>query len=183
MSRLEIPHFNPAIATTTDNAVIIKLQTRDAIVMRRQAMDGRHLLQRPHPHRSVGTAGDKRVPTHLQLPDKRRMALQDGLAGSVFWVPDAHAGVETASCDPLSVKGDGVDLAEVAVQCAQAPSLGDTPDPGCRIVATGNYNIAVDLQAPDTGQMANENVLAESGLDIPYPQRCISRPRYRRVGI
>ena len=111
------------------------------------------------------------------------MTLKDGLAGSILWVPDAHACVQTASRDPLSVKGDGVDLAKVAVQCAQAPSLRNAPDPGRRIVTARNYNIAVDLQAPDAGQMANKNVLAESSLDIPYPQRGISRPRYRRVGI
>lgn len=111
------------------------------------------------------------------------MTLQDGLAGSVFWVPDAHTCVQAASCDSLSVEGDGVNLAEVTVQCAQTPPFGNAPDPCRSIVTTGNYDIAMDLQAPDAGQMADENILAESSLDIPNPQGCISRSRYRSVGI
>jgi hypothetical protein len=42
-------------------------------------VDGAEPLERPDPHRPVTAARDKRATTHLQLSDKRRMALKDGL--------------------------------------------------------------------------------------------------------
>jgi hypothetical protein len=43
-------------------------------------VDGAEPLERPHPHRPITAAGDKGAATHLQLPYKRCMPLENGLA-------------------------------------------------------------------------------------------------------
>lgn len=74
----------------------------------------------------------------------------------VLWIPYPHAGIQTAGGNSLAVKGDGVDLAEVALQGAQALAGLDVPDFGGRVVASGYYEIAVDLQASYTRLVAHE---------------------------
>jgi len=46
----EIPNFHSPITTSTHNSGIVKLQTRDAIVVCCESMNRCHLLQRPYSH-------------------------------------------------------------------------------------------------------------------------------------
>jgi hypothetical protein len=61
----------------------VELQAGNAVVVRRQAVYGVVLRQRPDPDGAVGAARDERVAAHLQLADERRVALQDREACSI----------------------------------------------------------------------------------------------------
>lgn len=41
VTRLQIPYFDTAIAATTDNTSVVKLQARNTVVMRSQSVNGR----------------------------------------------------------------------------------------------------------------------------------------------
>lgn len=94
-----------------------------------------------------------------------------------MWVPDPDARVQRSSGDPDSIKGDGVDLAEVALQRPETSSLGDAPHSSRGVVAARHDNVVFDLQTSHAGLMADEHVLAESSLDVPDAQRRVSRAR------
>lgn len=100
-------------------------------------MNGTHSLERPDADRPVGATGNKCVSTHLKLANKRCVALQDRKAftksralvcdlshGSEAqrylprcWVPDTNIGVKTAGNNSLAVKGNGVNLTKMALEC------------------------------------------------------------------
>jgi hypothetical protein len=63
----------------------------------------------------------------------------------------------------------------MSLEGMEATTLRDTPNFGSSIVAARNHNITLDLQAADTGLVANKNLLANAGLDIPDPECCVPR--------
>lgn len=89
-------------------------------------------------------------------------------------IPDPHAGVQAARCDPVSVECNGIDLGEVALQCPEASSFLDAPYSGGGVVATRDNQISVVLETSDRGLMAYKHVLADAFLEIPYSERGIS---------
>lgn len=98
-------------------------------------------------------------------------------------IPDADIGIQASGHDTPAVEGDGVDLAEVSLQCLDAAALRDAPDLRSSVVTTRHDNVSLDLEAPDASLVPHKHISAESRSDIPYPQRRIARARYRRVGI
>ena len=76
-------------------------------------MDGCHLSQGPDPDRAVRTPGHQRVALHLQLPNQRCVALEDGMALARMRVPDTNTRVKASCCNPLAVKGNRVYLTEM----------------------------------------------------------------------
>lgn len=90
------------------------------------------------------------------------MALQDGMALAGMGVPDAYAGVKTAGSYAFAVKGDGIDLAKMPGKGLETLASRDAPDSGRGIVASGDNQVAVDLETPYTCLMADEDVLAYS---------------------
>ncbi len=97
MTSLQIPDLDAAVATAADNPGIVELQARDAVIVGGKAVDGAEPLERPHPHGAVAAARDKRAAAHLQLPNERCMALEDGLAlpGADNWLVDFNASKDT----------------------------------------------------------------------------------------
>ncbi len=91
---LQVPDFNTAVAATTDYSRVVELQASNAIVMGRESVDGRHLLERPDPDTTVGPASDQGVPPHLQLANQRCVSLKNRQALAVFsrqrTVPGSH---------------------------------------------------------------------------------------------
>lgn len=101
----------------------------------------------------------------------------------VSGVPDPDTCVQTACRDFFPIESNGVDLAEVAGECAQALALGDAPDLRCGIIAARNNNVAVDLQTPDASLVADQHVLADALLQIPDSQCRVSRARDCSISI
>ncbi len=64
-------------------------------------------------------------------------------------IPDTNIGVKTAGNNSLAVKGNGVDLTKMALECLQTPPFRYAPDSGKCIVASGNHNVAFNLEAAD----------------------------------
>ena len=75
----------------------------------------------------------------------------------------------------MAVKGDGVDLAIMALEDMDAAPFGDAPYPCGGVVTAGNNNVAPYLEATDTSLMPDEDVSAVTGLDVPNPESRISR--------
>jgi hypothetical protein len=65
MTSLQVPDLNSAITATADNAGVVKLQTRNTIVVRGQPMYRREFFERPHTDRAVGASGYQRSSAHL----------------------------------------------------------------------------------------------------------------------
>lgn len=82
-------------------------------------------------------------------------------------VPNPDVRVKTARDDSLAIKGDGIDLAEMALQSLKAAAFRDAPYASKGIVATGYNNVTLNLKASNARLMANENVLAKTSPDIP----------------
>jgi hypothetical protein len=55
----------------------------------------------------------------------------------------------------------------MALQRLKATALGNAPDSSESIIATGYDNVSLDLETTNTGLMANKNVFAKTGSDIP----------------
>ena len=77
---LDVPHFHAAVAAAGDDAGVVELQARDAVVVGGEPVDGLVVLQRPDAHAAVGAAGDEGVVPHLELADEGSVALEDGEA-------------------------------------------------------------------------------------------------------
>ncbi len=86
LARLQVPDLDSPIAAAGHDARVVELQARDAVVVGRESVDGRLLLERPDPHGAVGAAGDEDVAAHLELADEQGVALEDGFALSVEMV-------------------------------------------------------------------------------------------------
>lgn len=108
---------------------------------------------------------------------------QHTLHSPILWVPNPNTGIQTAGCDTMPVKGNSVDLREMPGKRSQTSPFRDAPNPRRRIVAARNHNVPFDLQTSHTRLMAYQNILAESALDVPYPQCCVSRARYSGIFI
>lgn len=60
-------------------------------------------------------------------------------------VPDANLCIQTSRDDPATVKCNGVDLAEVAVERLETTPVREAPDLGRGVVAPRDNNVALDL--------------------------------------
>lgn len=60
-------------------------------------------------------------------------------------IPNTDASVKTSCDNPVPVKGDGIDLAEMSSQSVQALSLGDAPDLRSGVITTRHHDIASNL--------------------------------------
>ena len=89
-------------------------------------------------------------------------------------IPYPYTGVQASCRDPVTVKGDGVDLTEVALKGSQALPSGDAPYLGCSIVAPRHDQVTMDFEAADTGLMSHQNASASSRLQIPHSKRGVS---------
>jgi hypothetical protein len=86
LASLQIPNLDPTVTTAADDPGIVELEACDAVVVSREPVDGAGPLDGPDPHGTITAAGDKSVSAHLQLPDQRRVALQNGLAFTLIRV-------------------------------------------------------------------------------------------------
>ena len=68
-----------------------------------------------------------------------------GSYSPVVRIPDPDARVQTTRGDAYAVKYNGVDLAEVALQCSEALAGRDTPYLSGCVVAAGDDQITMDL--------------------------------------
>lgn len=98
-------------------------------------------------------------------------------------VPYPDTGVQTARRNLSPVKGNSVDLTEMASKSTQALAFRYAPYLGCCVIGAGHYDVTVDFETPDTSLVADEDVLAETLLKVPNAERSISRARYCRVRI
>lgn len=85
----------------------------------------------------------------------------------IVWIPYSDTCVQAACRDFLPIKGNRVDLAEVPCEGTQALALGYTPNLRCCVVAARHDNITVYLEAPYASLVANQNVLAQTFLEVP----------------
>jgi hypothetical protein len=90
-------------------------------------------------------------------------------------VPYPHICVQATSHDALAIKSNSIDLAEVARQGLQTAPFGDAPDSRRGVVATGDDDIALDLETSNARLMTNENVAAQTCSDIPDSEGRIPR--------
>lgn len=148
-------------------------------------------LQTPYTYRTIRAACDEGVAAHLELADEAGVALKHGetvsrrpvsirlrVRGMDGWmdglprfrIPYSHRSVQRTRRDPDPVKGNRIDLAEVTGQRPETSSLGYTPDTRGGIVTPTHHDIAVNLETPDTGLMAHEDILTHSLLNVPYTQ-------------
>ncbi len=111
------------------------------------------------------------------------MALQNSSAHAAFGIPYSHAGIERACSASIPVECNGVYLTEVSRECSKTAAVGDTPDPRGGIVRARDDDVTVYCKASNTGLMTDQNVFADTRLQIPNPQRRISGPRDGSVGI
>lgn len=72
------------------------------------------------------------------------MPLQNSVALSGMWVPDADARVQASRCDTPPIEGDRIDLAEMTGQRPYTATLGYTPYSSRRIVTARYDEIAMD---------------------------------------
>jgi hypothetical protein len=72
------------------------------------------------------------------------MPLQDSMALSGMWVPDADARVQASRGDTPPIEGNRINLAEMTGQRPYTPTLGYAPYSSCRIVTSGYDEIAVN---------------------------------------
>lgn len=85
-------------------------------------------------------------------------------------VPYPDTRVQASGCHPLTVEGDGVNVAIMTSKGVETPALRDTPDFRRCVVAPGDNNVALDLQAANAGLVADEYVLAQPGSNVPYSE-------------
>ncbi len=97
--------------------------------------------------------------------------------------PYPDAGVETSGGNADTVKGDGVDLAVVALQGVQASALGYAPHLGHGIVAARDDNIGHDLQTPHTSLVTDEHVSTQARPNVPHAERRIPGTRDGRISV
>jgi len=90
-------------------------------------------------------------------------------------IPYPDTSVQTARSDSHAVKGNSVYLAVMALQSVEAPSLGNAPNLGGSVIATRDYDIALDLQAPDASLVAYKDVPTQTGSYVPHPEGSIAR--------
>ena len=97
------------------------------------------------------------------------------LPGSRIPYPDI--GVQAACNHSLAVKGNGVDLTKMPLQCLQAAAFRYAPDTGECVVAAGNDNVAFDLETSHARLMADEYISTHARPYVPDPERRIARTR------
>ena len=98
-------------------------------------------------------------------------------------IPDTDAGIKTSRNNPVPVKGDGINLAEMPGQSVQALSLGDAPDLRSGVITTRHHYITSDLQAPNASLVPDKNVPADALTNVPDPQRRVARAGNSRIRI
>jgi hypothetical protein len=87
----------------------------------------------------------------------------------IIRIPYPYTRIQTACRYFFPIKSNGVDLTEVACERTQTFAFRDAPNL-CGCVVTAGYNeIAMYLKTADTGLVTDENVLANSLLEIPDP--------------
>lgn len=120
--------------------------------------------ERPYTNGTVGAAGYEGRSAHLELTNQGGVALEDRLACSkvvvshwgfmcivgrkglpIMRIPYSNASIQAARRNPLPIKGDSVDLAEMALQSPQTLPRRYTPYFGSGIVASGHDQVAMDL--------------------------------------
>lgn len=98
-------------------------------------------------------------------------------------IPNANARVQTSRRYSLAVKGNRVDLTEMAGQRAQASALRNTPDLRSSVIAPRNNNVAMDRKAPNTSLVTYKNTPTSPRHQIPDSQRRVSRSGDCSVGV
>lgn len=98
-------------------------------------------------------------------------------------IPDSDTSIETTGYNSLTIERNSINLTEVTGESVQASAFRDAPNFGCCVIASGYDDVPLDLQAPHTSLVANQDVLAYTLSDIPHPQGSIPRAGNRNVGI
>jgi|HigsolmetaGSP13D_1036239.scaffolds.fasta_scaffold00653_4 hypothetical protein len=95
------------------------------------------------------------------------MALQNGMTLASMRVPYPDTRVKAASRNSLAVKGNRINLAEMAGKSPQTAAFGDTPYACCRIIASRNNKISMNRQASYTCLVADQDVPTHASREIP----------------
>ena len=135
-----------------------------------EPVDGLVLGERPNPDRAIRTSGDEHIAAHLELADQGSVALENGQAPSIAWVPDSDAGVQATRHHSPTIEGDSVDLAEVSIKDSDAFAFADAPDSRRGVVTSGDDQVPANFHTADGCLMSHEHMLADAFLDVPYAQ-------------
>lgn len=82
-------------------------------------------------------------------------------------IPNPHTRIQTPRRNPLPIKRNRIDLAEMSMQDLKTLALAYTPYACLGIIGSGGNQITVDFEAPDGGLVANEDLFADSGPHVP----------------
>jgi hypothetical protein len=64
-------------------------------------------------------------------------------------IPYPHTSIQTSSGYPVSIKSDSVDLGEMTRECSQQSTILDAPHFCHSIVASRNYDVALNFETTD----------------------------------
>lgn len=102
------------------------------------------------------------------VQDRRDNGRQDP---PILRIPDTDTCVQASGRYTMTVKGQSIDLTKMAMERAKTFACGYSPDPGCRIIAARDHQVAMDFNTAHTGLMTGQDPQTRARDQVPNTKR------------